>query len=79
MNIGDKVRDTVSGFAGTVTAETTWQGGRQTLYVQPSVDAKGNYREGRWIEAALLVADDRPETYFGNLRMTVDKPVGDLQ
>ena len=54
MNIGDKVRDTVSGFSGTITGETTWQGGRQTFYVQPTVDAKGNYREGRWIDAPLL-------------------------
>lgn len=67
MNIGDKVRDITTGFRGVVTAETTWQGGRQTLHVQPTVDAQGNFREGKWIEAALLEPDTTPDiAYFGN-------------
>lgn len=65
MQIGDKVRDTISGLRGTITGRTEWLNNGTQVFIQPTVDRDGNYRQGAWVVEAQVVEDDAPR-YFGN-------------
>ena len=54
VEMGDAVRDPISGFRGTVTAVMNYLHGCQRGYVQPPVDKDGNYREGIWLDLPQL-------------------------
>ncbi|PCI51413.1 MAG: hypothetical protein COB49_02055 [Alphaproteobacteria bacterium] len=57
LNFGDEVKDTVSGFAGKVTAFAQYATGCSQVLVSPPVTKTGDYRDAQWfdIERILFV------------------------
>jgi hypothetical protein len=53
-SLGDKVRDTVSGFTGIVTAYTTFLHGCARVVVQPPVDKDGKLPESASFDVPQL-------------------------
>lgn len=47
IELGDKVKDTVTGFTGIAVARTTWLYGCDRILVQPLVDKDGKIPEDR--------------------------------
>jgi hypothetical protein len=53
--LGDRVKDPISGFSGIVTAETTWlYGCRRVGVVSESLDKDGKPTEQQWFDEAQL-------------------------
>lgn len=50
LNLGDKVRDTITGFAGTLTAKSEYINGCVQFCVSPPVDKDGKLVEAAWID-----------------------------
>lgn len=48
--LGDRARDTVTGFEGIVTATCAFLNGCQRVQLQPPVDAEGKPREGVYFD-----------------------------
>ena len=47
---GDKVKDTVTGFTGIVTAHAHYSTGCNQVLVQPKLDKKSAWSEPRWFD-----------------------------
>ena len=63
MNIsnGQKVRDTISGFAGTVTGIAEYITGCRQMLVQPELKENGDFTDPRWFdEDRLEKLDSKP-------------------
>lgn len=54
INLGDKARDSVSGFEGTVIARTEWLYGCVRYALQPNKLKDGLPIEERWFDQAAL-------------------------
>jgi len=54
IKIGDKVRDKITGFEGTVTADIKYMYGCRQFQVTPDVDENGNQRKHDWIDEPQL-------------------------
>ena len=54
IGLGDKVKDRVTGFTGTVTSYTKWLTGRNTAGVQPEVDKDGKVPDSLSFDLARL-------------------------
>ncbi len=54
IELGDKVKDTVSGFIGIVISATTYLNGCRWLCVQPPVKKTGDFREPIYFDEAQL-------------------------
>lgn len=54
LALGDKVRDTISGFKGTVTAITRYLHGEDRVCVEPSGLHDGKPIEPQWFDSARL-------------------------
>lgn len=67
MKIDDRVRDTVSGYRGTIIATTEWKGGRRTHLVQAPTHGAA-FVSPVWIEEAMLEVDPAPEAivFYGD-------------
>jgi len=75
MGLGVTVTDTVTGFAGVVTARAEYSTGCKQYLVSPSVDKDGSYREGLWFDEDRLFAAEVDERTYGS----DFKPVGGPQ
>jgi hypothetical protein len=51
---GEKVRDRISGFEGTITAVAEYINGCIRYQVQPELDEHGNYRESQMFDEQQL-------------------------
>jgi hypothetical protein len=60
ITLGDRVRDTVSGFVGTAIARTSWLTGCDSITVAPDVDKDGKLPDSQG---------------FDEMRLEVVKPV----
>jgi hypothetical protein len=61
VGVGLKVRDRVTGFEGIVTGRAEYITGCAQVLVQPKVDQKGAFVEGRWVdETRVEVLDYSP-------------------
>jgi len=54
INLGDKVRDTVTGFTGIAFGITTFLNGCKRVGVQPAVDAQGKMQPSEWFDEPQL-------------------------
>lgn len=54
FEFGDKVKDTITGFEGTVTGYTLFITGCAQYSVQPRIKTDGDFVEGRWIDEDRL-------------------------
>ncbi|QXN71258.1 hypothetical protein RCKVOTHE_57 [Rhodobacter phage RcKvothe] len=54
IDLGDKVRDNVTGFAGTVTGIADYLTGCSQASIQPPCDEKGGFVEARWFDVDRL-------------------------
>jgi hypothetical protein len=54
INLGDKVKDTVTGFEGIVTCKTTWLNGCTRVGIQSDVLQDGKPIEVQWIDEPQL-------------------------
>jgi hypothetical protein len=52
--LGDLVRDKVTGFEGIVTSHAQHLTGCDRFWIEPRVDSEGKTREGRWTDIDLL-------------------------
>lgn len=50
INLGDKVKDTVTGFKGTAVGITKWITGCDTVHIQPSVDKDGKVPKSHTVD-----------------------------
>ncbi len=51
---GDKVRDTISGFEGTITCEAVYKNGCVRYSIQPPLDSNGHFQESQVIDEEQL-------------------------
>jgi len=51
---GDKVRDTISGFEGTITCTAIYMNGCIRYDIQPELDANKHYQEGQVFDEQQL-------------------------
>ena len=54
LTLGDKVREDVTGFSGTITGIADYLTGRSRACVQPATDDKGAWQEERWFDVDQL-------------------------
>jgi hypothetical protein len=54
IKLGDKVRDTISGFEGIATGRTTWLHGCERIGVQPQALHDGKPVENAWFDINQL-------------------------
>ena len=54
IKLGDRVRDKMTGFEGTVNARIEYMYGCTQFEVQPDVDKTGAYRSHEWIDEPQL-------------------------
>lgn len=54
INLGDKVKDTITGFTGIVVGITEWLNGCRTIGVRPTVLHEGKPQEPDWIDENQL-------------------------
>jgi len=54
INLGEVVRDRVSGLIGTVIAKTEWLNGYTTCLIQPKVNEGGDMPKGKHIDMDRL-------------------------
>lgn len=50
IELGDKVKDRITGFCGVVTGRTTYISGCDQILVSPPVKDDGSYVDGHWID-----------------------------
>lgn len=55
IELGDTVKDSVSGFTGKAVARTTWISGCDRIAVQPAVDKDGKLPDSMSFDEPLLV------------------------
>lgn len=61
INLGVKVQDKITGFAGTVTGVVNYLTGCNQALVVPPVGSDGNMRDGQWFDFQRLdVTDSNP-------------------
>lgn len=53
-DLGDKVRDKVTGFEGIVTTHAKHLTGCDRLWVEPTVGEDGKKRDGHWIDIDMI-------------------------
>ena len=80
LGFGDHVKDTVSGFAGKVTAFAQYATGCNQVLVSPPVTKTGDYRAAQWfdIERVFLVKPAKtkiPSSPTGGARHSDTPPV----
>ena len=51
---GDKVRDTISGFEGTIMCEAIYKNGCVRYSIQPALDSQGHFQESQVIDEEQL-------------------------
>lgn len=54
IDMGDEVRDEVTGFGGVVTGYARYLTGCAQVLVQPKVKEGGDWQEGRWFDVDRL-------------------------
>lgn len=59
---GDKVKDFVSGFKGTITGRAEYMTGCRQYVVAPPVGKDGTFREGIWIDEDRLKVVSKKRT-----------------
>ena len=50
IQLGDEVKDIVSGFTGIATAKTEFLNGCVRVSIDPPVDKEGKHVDGRWFD-----------------------------
>ena len=61
MEMGIKVRDSITGFSGVVTGTTSYITGCAQALVQPPTKETGEFVDGRWFDVTRLeVIDPNP-------------------
>lgn len=58
---GQKVRDKLSGFEGTITCEAVYLNGCIRYSVQPELDEEGHYQESQVIDQEQLELIEKPK------------------
>lgn len=67
--LGVLVADKVTNFTGIAAGRAEWITGGPSIYVQPLVNSKGEYPDGKWIDEprisilgpGVTIIDDRPK------------------
>jgi hypothetical protein len=60
IELGQKVKDHITGFSGTVTGRTEYITGCKQILIQPPVKEDGTFVDGRWMdEDRLNVIDEK--------------------
>lgn len=54
INLGDEVKDTVTGFKGIATGRSTYLTGCNHICLQPKVGKDGKFPESRWFDEPML-------------------------
>lgn len=57
IELGSKVKDSITGFVGVVTARAEYLSGCHQLLVQPPTDDKGEYKEPHWFDEQRVLVD----------------------
>jgi hypothetical protein len=55
MKLGQLAKDKVTGFEGTIVGHADYLSGCDQYLLVPTVDEKGNHREGHWFDEQRLV------------------------
>ncbi|MGJ8561713.1 MAG: hypothetical protein ACSHX3_15895 [Litorimonas sp.] len=50
VSLGDKVKDTLTGFTGIVTARAEYLTGCNQIFVLPSAEKSNEYKDGHWFD-----------------------------
>lgn len=74
IKLGQKVRDTVTGFVGVATSKVEYMNGCVQFCVKPSVDEDGKMQDGHYIDIDQLEVVDETTK-----RMVKEKPTGGPQ
>ena len=61
INLGDKVRDEITGFEGRVTGVATYISGCVQYSIAPPVDKDGKMSDANWIDEQRLVVVEEKE------------------
>lgn len=59
ISLGDKVKDTVTGFEGVATTHAKHLHGCDRWWLEPGVDKDGKVMDGRWVDEPALVVTKR--------------------
>ena len=55
LKLGQKVKDSITGYEGIAVARTTWLNGCERIAVQGPLDKDGNIPNEKWIDISQLV------------------------
>lgn len=65
IELGQKAKDTVTGYTGIVTAKTTWLYGCTRFALQTPLDKDGKVPEPQWFDELQLVGAEPDRTKGG--------------
>ena len=74
FELGAKVKDSITGFSGTVTGRVEYLTGCAQYVIQPPLNAKGDFVDGRWMDEDRLVVLDEPKHEIDVQRAGPDYP-----
>ena len=57
VQLGDKVKDTITGFSGVVTGYVKYITGCNQALITPPVGKDGVYKDARWFDEQRLIID----------------------
>lgn len=73
VKLGDKVKDVITGFEGTMVSETKFLHGCKRFGIQPVIDKDGKLPEPQWFDeprVELVEAREIPDTTRGAVKET---------
>ncbi len=73
VNLGDEVKDTLTGFVGICGSITEYLNGCRRIMIVPPVDATGKYQDERWIDEPQLEVIKR-SAYIAPIRPKLEAP-----
>lgn len=62
INLGDTVKDTITGFTGVVVTKCTYLNGCVFCEVQPRLDAEGRWVQSKWMDEPQLAVSTKKKT-----------------
>lgn len=73
MNLGEKARDKITGFSGTITGKCEYLTGCSTVLLQPEVDKDGKFVDAHWFDIDRLeTIDAKPSMHQVNTKGACD-------
>lgn len=75
VQLGDEVKDTITGFKGTATGKTEYLNGCVRVVVQPRVDKDGKLPNSQWVDEPQLTVTKKKAIKVKRAAVTTGGPM----